>query len=132
VTRSIAATTASNVAGLSVAGITTLSVVTCSKCRTEDHAAPRRSATPLGRAGGRLSGTLRPLRNWCRLEQLFDLTDQLCAWPLRHGLRTPEIESSELDPADPTQCPEPEVGEEVAGEDRPVHQKALSADSPWG
>ena len=65
------------------------------------------------------------------MEQLLALADELRAPLLCHSLKTPEIESSELDPPDPAQCAESEVGEEVAGED-PVRctRKRSSVDSP--
>ena len=60
-----------------------------------------------------------------RLERVLDDLEHLLPRALLDGLEPPEIEPRQLDPAGGAHGPEPEVGQEVAGKDRSVHEKPL-------
>ena len=60
-----------------------------------------------------------------RLERLLDDAQHLLARALLHGLQPAEVEPRQLDPPGRAHGPEPEVGEEIAREDRSMHEKSL-------
>src|SRR5438270_2419023 len=68
---------------------------------------------------------LEALRRRGRYERVADDAEDLLARSFDHGDEAAELQSRELDAALPPDGHEPEVGEEVAREDRLVHLEAL-------